>query len=54
VLFILEDNLNEGLEAHILVYSLIDGWGCWAIKQDSKLDETWVGELNELLIKAPI
>lgn len=51
-LFILEDNLNEGLEAHILVYSLIDGWGCWAIRQDGELDETWMGELNELLSEA--
>ncbi|MEM3666732.1 MAG: hypothetical protein QW222_06600 [Candidatus Bathyarchaeia archaeon] len=51
-LFILEDNLNEGLEAHILVYSLIDGWSCWAIQQDSGLDETWMGEVNELLKEA--
>ncbi len=31
VLFILEDNLDEGLEAHILVSSGTEGWSCWAI-----------------------
>ncbi|MEM3602841.1 MAG: hypothetical protein QW222_02045 [Candidatus Bathyarchaeia archaeon] len=33
VLFILEDNLAEGLEAHVLVYSLNEGWSCWAIRR---------------------
>jgi hypothetical protein len=52
-LFILEDNLDEGLEAHILVYSLTDGWGCWAIQQDGELDKTWIDEVNKTVSEIP-
>ena len=54
VLFILEDNLDEGLEAHILVHSLKyeKGWSCWAIQQDGELDKTWIDEINKLLSEA--
>jgi len=44
-LFILEDNLNEGLEAHILVGSATEGWSCWAIQQEGSevVPEFWTG-----------
>ena len=51
-LFILEDNSNEGLEAHVLVGSVHEGkvgYGCWAIteKGTNELDKTWCNELSE-------
>ncbi len=60
-IFILEDNLEEGLEAHVLVGHLIPpkmgsdhekewiGYGCWAIQQEgsNELDKGWCNELNE-------
>ena len=49
-LFILEDNLDEGLQGLILVYSETEGWSCWAIRLESgELDKTWIGETNKLL-----
>jgi len=49
-LFILEDNLNEGLQGHILVDSQTEGWSCWAIQLESgELDKTWIDETNKLL-----
>ena len=50
-LFILEDNLDEGLEAHILVGSGTEGWSCWAIQQEgsNELDRTWIDEINNIL-----
>lgn len=51
-IFILEDKLDEGLEAHVLVGSVHEGkigYGCWAIKQEgsNELDKSWRNELNE-------
>ncbi len=52
-LFILEDNLDEGLEAHILIGHGIErtGYSCWAIKQEdsNKLDKSWIEEINKLI-----
>lgn len=50
-IFILKDDLNEGLEAQILVHSLNDdGWSCWAIQQDGELDESWIEEIGRFLL----
>lgn len=53
-LFILEDNLGEGLEAHILVGHEVEervGYSCWAIQQEGskELDKTWINGLNRIL-----
>jgi len=55
-LFILEDNLGDGLEAHILVGHEIEervGYTCWAIniKEEGKpeLDKSWINEVNRLM-----
>lgn len=52
-LFILEDNLGEGLEAHILVGSGTEFWSCWAIQQEgsNELDKTWINEINRILAR---
>jgi len=52
-LFILEDNLDEGLGAHILVGHEIEGrigYSCWAIQQEgsNELDKTWIDEINNI------
>jgi hypothetical protein len=54
-IFILEDNLDEDLEAHILVGHEFEGrayYGCWAIniKEEGKpeLDKSWIEEINKL------
>lgn len=60
-IFILEDNLNEGLWAHVLVGSEHEGkigYGCWAVEQEGSndLDRSWVYEIAsscELEIEAP-
>jgi len=56
VIFILEDNLDEGLEAHILVGHEVEGrigYSCWAIniKEEGKpeLDKTWIDGINRLM-----
>ena len=65
-IFILEDNLDEGLEGHILVGHLIPpepglhdarekiGYSCWAIniKEEGKpeLDKTWIDGINRIFI----
>lgn len=51
-LFILENSLDEDLEAYILIGSLTDdNWSCWAIKEDgnNKLDKSWVEEIGRYL-----
>jgi len=50
-LFILEDNLDEGLEAHVLIGHEVEGrigYSCWAIQQEgsNELDKTWVEEVK--------
>jgi hypothetical protein len=50
-IFILEDNLDEGLEGHILVGHEIEGkmgYSCWAIQQEgsNELDKTWINEVK--------
>jgi len=50
--FVLEDNLNEGLKARVLVGSVHEGkigYGCWAIQQEgsNELGKSWCNELNE-------
>ncbi|MCD6247549.1 MAG: hypothetical protein J7J87_03935 [Candidatus Diapherotrites archaeon] len=55
-LFILEDNQERGLEAHILVGHRVEGrigYSCWAIniKEEGKpeLDKTWIDGINRLM-----
>ncbi|MCK4355344.1 hypothetical protein KAW43_03320 [Candidatus Parcubacteria bacterium] len=55
-IFILKDNLDEGLEAHILVGHRVEGiigYSCWAIniKETGKpeLDKTWIDGINRLI-----
>lgn len=60
-IFVLEDNLNEGLWAHVLVGSEYEGkigYGCWVIQQEgsNELDTSWLYEIAsacELEIEAP-
>ena len=51
-LFILEDNLDEGLEGHILVGHMV-GYSCWAIQQEGskEIDKTWIDEINKIFLK---
>jgi len=51
-LFILEDNLDEGLEGHILVGHEV-GCSCWAIQQEGskEIDKTWIDEIDKILLK---
>lgn len=50
-LFILEDNLGEGLEAYGLVGSGTEFWSCWAIRQaeSNELDKAWISEIDKIL-----
>lgn len=53
-IFVLQDNLEEGLTAHVLVGSVYEGkvgYGCWAIQQEgsNELDKTWLDEVNKIL-----
>jgi len=55
-LFILEDNLGEGLEGHILVGHEVErriGYDCWAIQQEGskEIDKTWIDKINKILLK---
>lgn len=60
-IFILEDKLNEGLWAHVLVGSEHEGkvgYGCWAIQQEgsNEIDSSWVYQIASgcgLEIEAP-
>lgn len=60
-IFVLEDNLNEGLWALVLVGSEYEGkigYGCWAIQQEgsNELDTSWLYEIAsacELEIETP-
>ncbi|RLG21947.1 hypothetical protein DRN74_00870 [Candidatus Micrarchaeota archaeon] len=58
-IFILEDNQERGLEAHILVGHRVEGrtgYSCWAIniKEEGKpeLDKSWIDRINRLINKA--
>ncbi len=52
VLFITEDNLNMGLNGHVLVYHEVGGGvnhdGCWAIGEEDNggIDKRWINELE--------
>jgi len=55
-IFILEDNQERGLEAHILVGHGVEGrtgYSCWAIniKEEGKpeLDKSWIDGINRLM-----
>jgi len=53
-IFILEDNLDEGLEGHILVGHEIEGkigYSCWAIQQEGSnvIDKTWIKQIEKNL-----
>ena len=53
-LFILEDNLGEGLEGHVLVGHEVEGIGysCWVIQQEgSKEIKIWIDEINKIFLK---
>lgn len=60
-IFVLQDNLEEGLTAHVLEGSEYEGkigYGCWAIQQEgsNELDTSWLYEIAsacELEIEAP-
>jgi hypothetical protein len=60
-IFILEDKLNEGLWAHVLVGEEHEGkigYGCWAIQQEESndIDSSWVYEIASICgleIEAP-
>ena len=49
VLFILEDNIGEGLEGHILL-DINGEWSCWAIQQDGEIDKSWIKETERYLL----
>lgn len=62
-LFILEDNLNEELDGHILVsYEEVKAEGttnyaCWAVSEEGSkdIDKTWIDEINSNLVAiAPV
>lgn len=56
-IFVLEDKLNEGLQANILINSEgEEGWGCWAVKQEEtgNLDLAWIGEINKILAQEKV
>lgn len=53
-IFILEDNLGQGLEAHILVGYEVEGkigYCCWAIQREgsNELDKTWIDGIDRLM-----
>ncbi len=53
-LFILEDNQDRGLEAHILVGHEAEGrtgYTCWAIQPEggTELDKTWIEQIEKTL-----
>ena len=53
-IFILEDNQERGLEAHILVGHRVEGrtgYSCWAIKEEGKpeLDKSWIDGINRII-----
>lgn len=52
-LFVLEDNLGEGLQGNILVGNTEDLWSCWTITKEEggDLDKSWVGEVRKILIQ---
>jgi len=54
VVFILQDNLGQGLQAHVLIGSEYQGkigYGCWAIQEEgsNELDKAWIDEINRIL-----
>lgn len=56
-IFVLEDTLDEGLGAHVLVGSEFEGkigYTCWAVKQEGSedLDRSWVAEIEEIIKEA--
>ncbi len=54
-LFILEDNLDEGLEAYILIGhgTVRVDYDCWTIKQEdsNELNKSWIDEIEKLLLE---
>lgn len=51
-IFVLEDELGEGLQANILISSEEEErWGCWIVRQEDgdALDMSWLGEINKIL-----
>jgi len=52
-IFVLEDNLNEGLEGRVLVGHEIEGnlsYSCWAIQRYNEfLDKSWIEEVGKSL-----
>lgn len=54
VVFILQDNLGQGLQAHVLIGSEYQGkigYGCWVIQEEgsNELDKAWIDEINRIL-----
>ena len=52
-LFIIEDNLDEGLEAHVLIDHKIKGrigYSCWAIKKEGsqEIEKNWIAEIYRI------
>jgi len=53
-LFISKDNLDEGLEGHILVGHYVEGrisYSCWAIQKEGsqEIEKNWIEEINEII-----
>jgi len=51
-IFVLEDELDDGLQANILISSEEEEkWGCWIVRQEDgdELDMSWIGEINKIL-----
>ena len=56
-IFVLEDTLDEGLGAHVLIDSEFEGeiaYSCWAVKQKGRedLDRSWVAEMGQIIKEA--
>ena len=44
-IFILEDNQERGLKAHILIGHGVEGrigYSCWTISKDDEIDKSWI------------
>ena len=46
--FVLEDNLGQGLEGHVFIREWTDdSWTSWIIQKDGKIDKSWIEELGQ-------
>jgi hypothetical protein len=50
--FIIEDDVGEDLEGHVLVYSVMpEEWSCWAITKEGsdEVDTSWINKLSFIM-----